>query len=99
MSDLRALAAKATPGPWFADHGKIGHGDAGIGEMDSHDDGAWIAACDPQTILGWIDRAERAEADADALYDALDAMGHAPAGAVDHGDCSGCEAMAAVSHE
>lgn len=30
---------RTTPRPWFADYGKIGSGDRGIGEMDWPEDG------------------------------------------------------------
>lgn len=95
MSDLRALAARATPGPWtvgyrdgsgmssiVAEHewdrlgldaivvmGGSPEGDIEYGVTGP--DAAWIAACDPDTILALLDRAERAEAALGSLRSGL----------------------------
>ena len=57
---LEELARAATPGPWFV-HPTLGHAVAtvsktricadGIPQADPHSDAAYIAACDPSTIL------------------------------------------------
>lgn len=82
MSDLRALAAKATPGPWsivgsniWADNANEGPDPAQIVASalgrPHEDNAAYIAACDPQTILALLDRAERAEAALGSLRSGL----------------------------
>lgn len=57
---LRELAADATPGPWretqpdleiFQRDGRR----VFVAEADVPDDAAFIAACDPQTVLGLLD--------------------------------------------
>lgn len=120
-ADIRALAAKATPGPWYSEVksfvlparvGVEGHrrsvGDYAIAAMCGDSirpepgsdaaDAAYIAALDPQTVLGMLDRLERAEADRDGLVDALYAMDHSEeARDNDHGECSGCDALRAMA--
>ncbi len=66
-SALRALAQKATPGPWFSDatdaveavpHFEI---DGIPWELGlTRPNAAFIAACDPQTILALLDAVEAA---------------------------------------
>ncbi|MBX3031889.1 MAG: hypothetical protein KF809_17215 [Chloroflexi bacterium] len=81
MSDLRALAAKAWPGPWFGNGPNDGKASGGghrywvhaapssfvVADVFREQDARYIAACDPQTITALLDRAERAEK---ALLDA-----------------------------
>ncbi len=65
QSALRALAQQATPGPWHAEGGSVAVEDEYVVEVvaDIHTDRRWpteedaafIAACDPQTILALLD--------------------------------------------
>lgn len=69
-AEIAELARKATPGPWFTDDpwivatrdaaGAIEYlaatNDLDTGNDQQERDAAFIAACDPQTILALLDR-------------------------------------------
>jgi hypothetical protein len=79
--DLRALALKATDGPWeweapmypgqecyVRGPGRcIAEVDCGDIEQIADDNAAFIAAANPQTVIGLLDRIEAAEAKAERL--------------------------------
>ena len=44
LDRLERMLAEATAAEWFADYGKIGHGEHGIGEMDEPADARLIVA-------------------------------------------------------
>lgn len=63
MSDLRKLAEAATPGPWdHADLGAVWGAGGWVLTDASEDDGKFIAACDPQTVIALLDERDRLRA-------------------------------------
>lgn len=72
-SELRGLAEAATPGPWTVEEGDYSlcyvagnhKGDLhdAVAEMVIPDDAAYIAAANPQAILGLLDRIAELEAE------------------------------------
>lgn len=82
LEELREKAAKATPGPWFADTGDIiSESRLAVIERDSDDDSYlvcadaningnadFIASADPQTLTALVDEVLRLRSEGDDLY-------------------------------
>ena len=81
LTEFRALAERATPGPWSAYKDSDGFGgyDWTVGEdiekVAQHlekDDAAWIAAASPTAIIALIDRLEGSELSLRVVTDRLE---------------------------
>lgn len=74
LTDLRAKAQAATPGPWVRHHERYGvsvrNADGGfdwVGSCDTEADRNYIVATDPATVLALLDEIERLRGYEDSL--------------------------------
>ena len=65
LTKLKELAERSTPGEWEMDGWEVGPAsepNASIAKCSKREDAAWIAAANPQAILGLISEVERLRA-------------------------------------